>query len=306
MLGLLTITVMGGAFYFVLGRQAQISVTQQLLIRQQTIAKAEKSNIITFFERFGDGVATLAQVSSVEKGNANVLEDLDTFMVQRRDTGIIGGVVLTDKAGVVQFNSNVSGIRDVGDSLSDRNFFDWAKSEAKKGEYYISRPVMSRLGITVGQTIIVVASPVIRDGKFSGVIAASVKLEPLVERFFGLMKLSDQTGVYLVDERGELIYSNADKDAPGGEALSDQTLSDRIKNVLGATEGGRFSTDKYLVAYSPLTLGVQKWLLIITSPAQEASDLTRSFYVRQTAMFIVTAFTIFLLFGIIASRKNQV
>lgn len=300
-LSLMVITVLGVAFYLVLGRAAHSSVTELLLIQQQTIARAEKSNIITFFERFGDGVATLAQTTSVERGDADVLEDLDTFMEQRRDTGIIGGVILTDKVGIVQYNSNALGTRDVGENVSDRNYFAWAKSEAKKGEYYISRPMVSRLGASEGQTIIVVASPVYRNGEFSGVVAASVKLEPLVERFFGIMKVSDSTSVYLVDENGDLIYSNAD----GTDALSDQTFSDRIKNALGATEGGRFSTDKYLAAYSPITLGVQKWLLIISYPTQEASGLTTPFYVRQTLLFIVTAAIIFL-FATMSARKNQV
>lgn len=292
--------VLGAAFYLVLGRGAQVSVTKQLLTQQQIIARAEVSNITFFFQKLGDSVATLAQLNSIESRDEDTVGILDTFMEQRRDTGIIGGVILTDRAGIVQFNSNVLGTRDIGESIADRNFFAWAKSEAKKGEYYISRPIVARLGATKGQTIIVVASPVYRNGVFTGVLGASVKLQPLVERFFGLMKVSDRTAVYLVNEGGGLIYSNSDQDA-----LSDQIVSDRVEKALIATEEGHFQTEKYLVAYSPLTLGVQKWLLIIASPAQEALDLTRPFYVRQTVIFIVTAFTI-LLFGTIAGRKNQV
>lgn len=301
-LSLLLIIVLGAAFYLVLGRGAQVSVTQALLIQQQTIARAEKSNIISFFQKFGDSVATLAQLSSIERRDEDTALDLDTFMEQRRDTGIIAEVALTDKLGIVKFNSNISGTRDIGHSLADRNFFAWAKSEAKKGEYYIGRPMVSQLGETISQTTIVVASPVYREDVFSGVLAASVKLQPLVERFFGLMKVSDRTKAYLVNERGDLIYSNSDQDV-----LRDQTVSDRIEKALTSTEEGQFQTEKYLVVYSPLTLGVQKWLLIISSPAaaQEVVGLTRPFYVRQTVIFIVTACTI-LLFAIIASRKNQV
>lgn len=309
MFGLFLIIGLGAAFYLVLGRGAQVSVTQQLLDQQQLIARAEVSNIITFFEKHGDSVATLAQVSSIEKRDADVLENLDTFMEQRKDTGIIGGVVLTDKQGVVQYNSNVSGTRDIGQNVSDRTYFAWAKSEAKKGEYYISRPMVSRLEVSKDQTIVVVASPVYRDGKFTGVLGSSVKLQPLLERFFGLMKVSDQTEVYLVNESGDLIYSHADLSSLGSsifEIFSEgQTFKDRIKNALTSTKEGQFQTDQHLVVYSPISLGVQKWLLIIASPAYEAVEQTKPFYIRQAVMFIVTALTIFL-FGTIARRKNQV
>lgn len=298
-LGLLTIIVLGAAFYLVLGRGAQDSVNEVVLRRQQTIARAEVSNITTFFERFGDGVATLAQTISVETRDENVLQDLDIFMEQRKDTGIIGGVILTDKSGIVRFNSNVLGTRDIGASIAERNFFIWAKNEAKEGEYYISRPIVSTIGATKDQTIVAVASPVFRNSTFTGVLSASVKLQPLVERFFGLMKLSDTTKTYVVGENGDIIYTNSD--SQNGY----QTFKDKLKDALSSNEEGQFATPKYLVAYSHLTLGVQKWLLITSSPAQEIRDLTTPFYIRQTILFIVTS-AIILLFATIAGRKNQV
>lgn len=159
--------------------------------------------------------------------------------------------------------------------------------------------MVSRIGATKDQMIVVVASPVFKNSTFTGVLGSSVKVQPLVERFFGMMKVSDQTVVYLVDEGGDLIYSNSDVDV-----LSDQTLSDRIKKALSSEEEGQFTTDKYLVAYSPLTLGVQKWLLIVSSPVQEAAEQTIPFYIRQTIMFIVTSLIILLVI-IVAFRKSQ-
>lgn len=295
---LFSIVVIGGAFYLVLNQGIDRAFTRQLLDRQRTIARAEKSNITTFFEKFGNSVAFLAQLKSIEARDNDTSYDLDLFIEQRREANLVSGVVLTDKNGIVRFNSNVSGTGDLGASLADRDYFLWAKSEGERGKYFISQPVKS---------IVVVASPVYRDNVFSGVVASSVKVAPLTERFFGLMKISDLTEVYLVDSNGDLLYSNAAPDAVGSnisELFSgDLALRDKIKNALGATVGDQFQTEKHLVAYSPVILGSQSWLLIISSPAQEVVNLTRPFYVRQASVLILTA-AIILSLGVIAIRKN--
>ncbi len=316
---LFSAVLIGAAFYLVLGPPAgggiEATVTQQLLDRKRIIARAEVANITTFFEKFGNSVAFLAQLRSIEARDVDTTYDLDTFVEQRREAGLIGGVVLTDKNGVVRFNSNVMGTRDLGASLADRAYFVWAKNQGERGKYFISQPVMSRLGATKGQTIVVVASPVYQNNKFSGVVASSVKLEPLAERFLGLMKISAMTEVYLVDGNGDLLYSNSASDAVGPDSIGvgsniselfsgDSALSDKIKNALGATVGDQFRTEKHLIAYSPVMLGTQSWLLIISSPMQQVVNLAMPLYIRQAAILILTATTILVL-GVIASRKNQ-
>lgn len=290
--GLFAIVLLGVLFYLVLGRAVESSVTEQLLSRQQTIARAEASNIISYFQTFGNSVAVLAQQSSIKRRDASAVSDMDTFVEQRRGNGIVMGVILTDRNGIVQFNSNVLGVRDLGKSIADRDYFVWAKEHAREGEYFISEPVVGRLGASIDQTIVVVASPVFKNGEFSGAVAASVKLAPLAERFFGLMKLSDLEEVYLTDGHENLLYSNSAPD------------SDEIKNVLSATEEGQFKTEEHLIAYQPIKLGTQNWLLIISSPAQEVSDLTRPFYVRLTATLILTFLTI-LLFAAMVIMRNK-
>lgn len=311
-LGLLSIAVyavLGVVFYLASGWGAESSVGQQFLSREQVIARAEASNIILFFQKFGNSVAFLAQLSSIESGSASAGYDLDTFVNQQRDTGFVWGVVLTDKDGVVQLNSNVLGTRDTGVSLADRDFFVWAKTQGEKGEYFITHPVVSRLGASKGKTIIVVASPVYRNGTFKGVVAASVIVQPLVERFFGLMKVSDLTEIYLFDGRGDLLYGNSAPDMVGANISDlfpgDQTLREKVKSTLGLPKEGQFQSEKYFVAYSPILLGTQTWQLIISTPAKEVIDPAGPLYVRQIALMILAGFTILLL-GVIVIRRNQV
>lgn len=307
---LFLIVMLGTIGYLVSGQRVRItnSFTRQLLNEQGVIARAEAANTTLFLQKIGNSVANLAQLSSVENRDVNTPHDLDIFVNQWRYSSIIGGVVLTDKHGVVQLNSNILGTHGIGQSLTDRDFFVWAKTQRGPGKYFINKPVISRLGASKGQVIVVVASPVYQNNTFTGVVAASVILKPLVARFFGLMKVSDKTEVYLIDENGKLLYNNGTKNIIGfniSELFSDdQILSEKIKNALGTTKTGEFQTDKHLVNYAPVLLGNQNWLFIVSSPTQQVVDLMTPFRINQVSIFLLIVFTI-LLPGIIILRKER-
>jgi len=293
-LGLILIAGLGTVFYLVLARGAKISITQQLLQRRQTIARAEAASLVAFFQDFGDSVAVLARLGSLESRDAETLQDMEVFVEQWRDSDLVGGVVLTDRSGVVRFNANVSGTPDIGASLADRDYFVWAKQELGEGGHFVGQPVVSRLGASRGQVIVVVASPVFQNNTFTGVIAASVRLQPLAERYLELMKISDTAQTYLIDERGDLFY---------GSSLPDEVGED-LKNILTVNEEGTLQTREHLVAYAPVKVASQNWFLVITSSADRVIDLTTPFYVREAAVLLFTSLTL-VLFGIIAARESQ-
>lgn len=310
--GLFLIVALGAVFYFVLGREARSTITEQKLRQEQTIARAEASNIESFFQVFGDSVAVLAQLSSMESRNARTVRDMDTFVEQWRASDLVAGGALTDRFGVVEFNSNISGTADVGATLSDRDYFVWAKNQPGEGEYFVAQPVISRLGASEGQVIVPVASPVFRNGIFTGVLVSAVKLKPVTERFFGLIKISDLTNIFLVDEYGDLLFSSSGPDTFGVSIFEplqgrlffgSQTVSSSLENALKRFEEGRLQTETHIVAYSPIKLGTQNWLLIVSSPLENISDLTKPVLIRQTAMLLLASLVV-LLFGIVAVRES--
>lgn len=293
-IGLLAAAGLAAAFYLILSHGADTSTGGQLVRREVTIARAGASNIASFFEVFGQSVAVFSQLSSMENLGTKTLEDMDTFMDQWRDSGLVGGIVLTDRNGVVRLNSNVLGTSDIGASLADRDYFVWAKLKPKRGEYFIGQPVVSRLGATKGQIIVPVAAPVYQNDVFVGVVSTSVKLKPLTERYLGLMKISERTGVYLLSGRGEVLYSSS----------GSQTLSDNLKAALDTTKEGQLSAEGRSIAYSPVPLGSQSWLLIVASPRADDLTSTTPFYIRQVALLLGLSFTT-LLFGVIVGRRGQ-
>lgn len=318
-LGLLLIFLLGVAFYLALGRVTKSSVTQELLARQQIIARAGAANLVSFFKFFGDSVAVLSNLSSIERRDVMTTRDLDAFVEQWRESGLVGGVVLTDKYGVAEFNSNILETHDVGADLSDRDYFVWAKGETgrglpagRQGEYFIGQPVVSRLGATKDQVIVPVASPVYQRDVFTGVVVAAVQLQPLADRYLELMEVSDRTEVYLVDQSGDLLYSNSTQEVMGSNIFG--LLGNNLKSVLSSNKEGTFQNsfldpksgkvEEHLIAYSPIDSGDQRWILIMATPIQEVTELAGPIYIRQIAILMLVSLTT-LLFGIIVARNSQ-
>ncbi len=310
--GLLLIVGLGAAFLVVLSWRVKPAITNQLLNKQQTVTRAEANNIASFFQTFGNSVAVLAMSGSMESWDENTQSDLDAFVTQWSDSGLVAGVALTDRRGVVKFNSNVLKTRDIGASLADRDYFTWAKNQPGGGEYLVGTSVVSRVGGSKGQVIVPVVSPVFQNGIFVGALLTSAKLKPLTERYLELMKVSDATEVYLIGVQGDLLYNSEAPDKVGMNVfgareepfLGDQTLSDSLKSALNTTKEGSLTADGHLISYSQVPLGNRNWLLVMASPDQQVIDRTTPFYVRQAAMFLLFSLSI-LFYGVVVARETQ-
>ena len=303
----------GVIIYLFLALGTKPAITHQLLRRKQVIARAEASNIASFFQTFGHSVALRAQLPSMERRDATTVRDMDAFVEQWKGSGLIGGMVFLDKQGIVRFNSNIAGVPDTGGFLGDRDYFAWASREPEEGGYFVGKPVISRLGVSKGRTIVVVASPVFQQGSFAGVVGSSVELEPLTKHYLELMKVMESTEVYLVDQNGNLLYSSLDPNAVGSN-ISEFLNTDNLKDILNSPREGNLQTpyphpktgklEEHLIAYAPIELGSQRWLLVMSSPIEDANSILAPFYIRQVIMFLVVSLAI-LAFGVLTTWENQ-
>ena len=315
------IVVLGATFYLFLGLGAKTSLTNQLLSKQQVLARAEAGNVTSFFQVFGDSVAVLSQLKTITSSNSAIWS-LDSFTEQWRDSGLVYGIALTDGSGVVRFNSNVSEVSEEI-SLSDRDYFLWAKGGPEAGEYFVGTPVISRLGTSKDQPVIPVAAPVYQNGTFAGVLVAEVGLHPLTKHYLNLMKVTDSTDIFLITKNGTLLYSNSFHSGidvnlfdflKTNSFSGSKALSDNLKNALNASGEGRLEisysdsrtgrVESHAMAYSSIDLGGQQWLLVMASPAQDIWDLTIPLYIRLIVLMVLVAVTVFA-FGIIAVKEVQ-
>ncbi|MFZ3301267.1 MAG: cache domain-containing protein [Microgenomates group bacterium] len=285
--------------YFLVARNATNTVKRAILQRQQILVRAESGNITSFFQVFGDSIAFLSQLPTIWKLDANTAKDLDIFVEQWRDSGVVSGIALTDSKGIVLFNSNIEGTHDTGISLSDRDYFIWAKQKPKDSEYFVGKPVVSRLGASKGGMIVPVASAIYNNGVLKGVLVASVRLDSLTKNYIDLMQVSDLTEVYLLDQSGKVIYkNNATNTLPDGHEFSSH-----LEKILKHKEEGKLESDEHLLAYSNIGLNDQNWLLIMATPTYEVSTHTAPINLRLIILAVMISVAV-LFHGVINVKKE--
>jgi len=274
-LNLALIVVLAAAFYLLLTKDTKEEIEERIGRKLQVITKAQAANLSSFFEIFGGELTVISQSPSVESGKKEAEQILSAFVNQWKDSGLIGGLIFVNKSGNVVYNSNVSGVADVGGDVSDRDYFKWAKNQAEIGEYFVGTPVVSRLGATKGRVIVPVASPVFKDGLFVGLIAASIDLENLVQNFLGKMEVSSLTTTILKDANGKVLY--------GSE-------NDQLNLVL--------------VQKEKISVGGLTWELMVGSPVEELKMIVAPIYMRQLAVFVLIIFGMVAYVSFLMKTKN--
>lgn len=265
------IIILGTLFYLVLAKNSKINVINRIYEKSRIVARAESSNIVSFFEFFGTSVAARARYIDT---NSN--KGLQEFMDQWSDTSLIGGIALTDENGIVILNANSIKTKDVGMSLVDRDYFDWAKTKAKVGDYFIGKPVIGRGKSTAGKMIVPVASAVFDGEKFKGAIVSSVFLEAVAKSHLEFMEVSDLTKISLNDGSGNVLYE----------------------------ENLEFGEQNLIEVNYPFQIGNQKWFVKVISPEIEVINQIKPIHIRQLSVFSLIVLAI-IMYGAIIERVKK-
>lgn len=283
--GLFAVLVLAAAFYFILAKDVRTRVSTRLLANQLTLARAQSASITSFFQTFGESLAVFAKLGSLQAQDATTTASMAAFVDQWSDSGLVSGLILTDRDGKVLFNENVANAPDTGNLVSDRDYFVWASGQPSTGGYFIGKPVPSRLGASEDKLILPVASPVFVDGEFSGVVAAAVVLNPLIAQYLEQLKVSEQTQTFLVSDNAVLYGA-------GDTQLTQSALESFAQPVEGSFEGGGV-----LIAHAPIELGSDNMSVVTVTSDSAISELVLPIYVRQAAIFVL-AIACILLFGL--------
>lgn len=267
------------------------SITEQILHRGQVIVRAGAYSINSYLDVVGNSVSLLADgyiFSSIKE--PLMQERLDEYVHTFAGTPV-AGIAWTDKNGIIRHNSNISGQRDIGTDVSDREYFNWAQG-AGVGDVYISRPFISRLGSTKGKAVITVAAPTLMDGKFEGVLVSAISLSDLTRIFLDPLKISEKDRIYLIDPDGFIIDSPKDKFLGVNylDFLEDQSYSGKeesvesLKSALKGNSEGKLSIilpdeelggySRFLIAHAPLKIKGNNLKLAIATPFSEAKAYT--------------------------------
>jgi C4-dicarboxylate-specific signal transduction histidine kinase len=209
----------------------------------------------------------------------------------------------------------------IGTDVSDSEYFKWAKT-AKEGDSFVSTPIISRIGTTKSEYIIPVASPVIKNGKFDGVLVASFSLDEATTEFLSPLKISDNALIYLTDQNGTILsasipslvgvnYLDYVRSIPGSSNTA-QTLSETLTSATVGKLGANLPDDtkkqapaEYLIVYSPIFLGSSHWVFSIATPKDAAFSYAKPFY-RDQLMSLIYLIVVVLFFAIAGITSYRV
>jgi len=255
---------------------------------------------------------------------------LDDLITEFYDTPITGAIV-ADENGKVILNSNRKGIKDIGASIAERDYFSWAR-EAKPGEVFAGKVVISAVGASKGQSILPLATPVFKDGKFDGVLAVGILLSDLTSFYLNPLNISDDSYVHLFDSNGVWLVSTKYPQLAGVNYFDyirknpypgSDSFALEVKKLIDEPKEGKFLTDsldrtgqKLLVAVSPIKTnlagdkGSLYWFLAVVVPASQALLFFSQFEAILNAillfvLFVVLSFSLFFISSIYSVRKEK-
>lgn len=304
------------AIYFGTNRNATKALLEETSKRQLIVTEAAASSIQEFILLAGRSQVLLAENYQNLFNPDEQLAFLDRYVENRKNTPIVG-VAVTDKNGLVIQNSTANGSREmVGVNLSDREYFKWSM-QAKTGEYFVSKPIILRQGMSKGKGVIAIATPIIRGEAHQGVVVSAIELDKFNETYLKVF-VQEDTQVYLLDSSGEILIGKNEQDIgksvysaidqfpiPGSESLkkyiAQQLASPQPKSLdLFLPINGKLS--RTIVTHAPIGINFQSWVLVVVSPADSLLTYFAPIYIQQLTIIISIFF--FILFMILIMMRS--
>ncbi len=196
-------------------------------------------------------------------------------------------ISIVDKEGTIRRN---------GANIAFRDYFKQVEKDLKP---YITEPLVR---VESSDIIILFGAPIIRDGKFDGVIHFSVAIDTFVDMMkkvsvgkSGTAGLIDKDGNYIVHTDLQLVIDgfNTKKALENDPSL--ESLYAQEKELLAGNTGfGRFEAfgEKRLIAYTPIDIS-RDWGVFITVEESEFLDKMYNAYIVGLLLWIGISITIF-------------
>ncbi len=183
--------------------------------------------------------------------------------------------------GLVRANLlNINGISEFdGQNYSDRDYYQ----QCMQGNSYVSTPVVSK---QTGELTIIVAAPVwengIADTRVVGVVYF-VPQETFLNDIMSSIKLSDNSGAYMIDKEGNTIadttmetimQQNIESEAAENSELQDLAdIHAKMRNGESGAADYKINGESKIIAYAPVD-GTDGWSLGVTAPTGDFMSST--------------------------------
>jgi len=280
---------------------------QQLLLAQQTargiedVFQALRGNLGLLTSLFEDREVTQANAADVQATMRRMHDNLSGTTVS--------DMALFDREGTV-VTSYPPSPGTVGTNLSWRDYFRWAREEGKPGQIYLTTVRPLAAGAMRGQeAMLIVEGIYAKDGRFRGLALIAVDFKEVARRHVLSVRIGQNGYAWLVDRKAQTVLVDP-TGRMGGKSLGEAFLQrwPRLYGILTSASADQPGTDWYdyedfpdqnatvrkLVAYSPVHIADQSWLVGVATPEREVENLFSSFLDRQQGFSATFAVTVLL------------
>jgi methyl-accepting chemotaxis protein len=177
-----------------------------------------------------------------------------------------------------------------GINIGERDYF----VAAKAGKANVGTVIKSK---KTGNPVAVIAAPIYKDGNFSGIVAAAMKVDTLIDKISaikigktGYAFMSDKTGLTIAHPKKEFVLELNMKNIQGMEHIA--------KKMLAAETGSDhyvFKGVNKIAGYSPVE--ISSWAVAVTQ--DEAEFLGAANAIRNLIFVFSAVFLILTVFGVL-------
>jgi two-component system C4-dicarboxylate transport sensor histidine kinase DctB len=278
---------------------------QQLLLAEQA-ARAIEDLFATFRKDLGL-VGSLFEGGEVTRQRARQAYDsLERIYRSQSEMPVID-IAVFNRNGIV-ITSVPPSPNTVGVDLSWRDYFVWARDQARPGEMYVAPFRKMVAGKILGQKALLVVMGIFSStGSFEGISLFTVDFDELANRYIRSVRIGEHGYAWLVDVANHtmLVHPKGNVD---GRSFEDSNLAKwpKLYKLLISMADGKPGTASYefedpvdpskaarkLMGYTPVRLGNLAWMLGVATPESEVEKLLASFLHRQEVLSITLSVTI--------------
>ncbi len=316
------VAVLTVALVLVLGNQS-FKATERAAVdefnqRQLAQAREATSGIELYFETLARVMRALGKIPEIQlfQEYATRWEMVHEFD-EIKPLGV-NDIGVLDADGIMRYS--VASLGTEGADFSGERYYQEAKAMTSSDSYIIE--FIEFKGVEEGEKGVIVAVPMFApsddedytsaSGQFAGVVACTLKLDTVTEKFIASLSSAERGHAFLIDDQKTVLWApeaalfgkNLVVEAAGFGVFED-IVERMASGEIGAAEYSyrtfEETSEEYgtteedmLMAYTPVHLGEELWAVGVWAPREEARKLVRSAYLGQLFVVVVSLVVVFL------------
>lgn len=238
--------------------EAKKIIQEDIQLQLTKTAENQSQSIKLWFDIYKEQLTSYARSPIILYGSHE--EEMNYIRNEWRNNTLYENVFFTDKTGF-SYTAN-----SVDLNVSQRAYFQ----QALQGKTVISDPVIS---LTTGKLIVVIATPLIKNGQITGTMCISITVEDVVKQVL-LIRVEKNGYAFLVSKNGLVVIHPDNKIANIKNILTDKSIDTSLinfgKNMLRADTGfGKYTFSGVAKDAAYSRVKDTDWFLVITVPESE-------------------------------------